>query len=229
MKKLIYFLLCLLGLASNAMSQNLEAYKIPRFSAIEQYQQFVGKTITYYPIFHASWANKKANNLGYDLRDFCVIAINGKTKNKPYQKTEWILKDVQTGMIETLTVFIGHSFPSLGDDNHIIDFHNFQFIQYDKWKEDQKNKIGTIYSDPLVKATYKLVDISLRKIKSSNGSMLETIYSVENSITGEIYEYPEFSIGWRIFAEDKAGHHHIFLSKVEKPSNPLVKFGKKLY
>ena len=227
MKKSIYFLLCLLGLTLNVHSQDLDAYKIPRFNTIEQYQKFVGKTITYYPHFRAPWSNKKANNLGYDLRDFLVIAVNGKTKNKSYQKTEWVLKDIQTGITETLTVYIGYSFPSLGEDNHVIDFQNFQFIQYDKWKEDQKNKIGTIYSDPLVKATYKLVDITLEVVESPNGKRIETIYSVENSITGEIYKYPEFSIEWRVFKEDMAGYYHIFLSKVEKPSNHLIKFGKK--
>lgn len=227
MKKLICFLLCLSGLILNVYSQDLKAYKLPQFSTIEQYQQFVGKTITYYPIFHASWSNKKANNLGFALRDFLVIAINGKTKNKPYQKMEWVLQDVQTGIIETLTVYIGHSFPSLGEDKKVIDFQNFQFIQYDQWKKTKKSKIGTIYSDPLVKATYKVVDINLETITTPNGNRIETIYSVENSITGEIYKYPERFVEWRVFSEDKAGYHRIFLSKVEKPSNPLVKFGKK--
>lgn len=227
MNKLVCLLLCLLGLLVNAKSQKLEPYRLPEFNTVEQYQQFVGKTITYYPIFRHYGYNEKANNLGYDIRDFLVVSVSGKTRNRPYQKTEWTLKDVKTDKIETLTVYIGKSIPSLEDDKYVISFKDFQFIQYEKWKEEQRNKIGTIYSDPIVKATYKVVDINLEKVSSpSSGSYLLTIYSVENSITGEIYKYTETAVDWKCFSEDKAGSYHIFLSKVEKPANPLVKFGK---
>lgn len=93
------------------------------------------------------------------------------------------------------------------------------------WKEDHKSEIGQVFSNPLVRAKYKVTDVYLSIEKEITTDELWKMYTVENTITGEKYHYKADRAERLCFKEDLSGGYHTSLSKVEKPENPAVQFG----
>ncbi len=172
-------------------------------------------------------------NLGFQLRDFKIISITGKTKkNKSYQKTIWTLRPLAGGFggDKEIIVYTGYydKYISYPNSNKEIKIQEFPFMLYDKWKNDQKAEIGKVFSNPKVKATYSVVDVFLKVIRQESDYKEHVVkmYRVENSNTKETFEYEASYADKDCFSEDLSGRYCSTLSKVEKPSNPSIKYGK---
>lgn len=107
-------------------------------------------------------------------------------------------------------------------------YNELRLMDYEKWKADNSTEIGTIFTDPIVKTTYKVTDVSLKNYFNDvdKKERLSKYLTVENSITGESKTFYAPHAAERCFNSDKAGKYHTYLSKVEKPSNSEVKFGE---
>lgn len=88
---------------------------------------------------------------------------------------------------------------------------------------DVFNNIGKVLTHPKVKASYEVIGLTKGKI-SSYSDNLSTLYIVRNSDTGETKEVSDLEK--EPFVEDISGKYVATLSKVEKPSNPSVRYGK---
>ena len=109
MKNLVsLFLLWAISLSVSAQA-DIEKFLIPSYNSIEEYQQLVGKTITYYPkMKYISLLGRSSLsqqfNLDFKLRDFVVESISAEKKKKDWIKTLWSLKEVGTGINRKITV-----------------------------------------------------------------------------------------------------------------------------
>ena len=233
MKKLFtLFMLLTMSLATFAQN-DIEEYSIPSLSSIEEYQQFVGKTITYYPkkkwiSLLSKYSLSQQFNLDFKLKDFIVESIVADKKKKDWMKTIWTLKDAKTGYNKQITVFVGNYTGKVKDyyRNECL-LKDLQFFQYDKWKESHKSEIGTEFSDPIVKGTYKVVDVKLDIVKNASyNDELAKVYTVLSPFDGSRKEYEASRAKFECFTDDKSGKYQTYLAKVEKPSNPAIKFGK---
>lgn len=96
--------------------------------------------------------------------------------------------------------------------------------------------IGTVYTDPECNFSYTVADLNISKPYSST---TEYEYSLKNSATGQIEKtkVTKGSYGYSSgltpkgyaesrFANAKSGHYLATLSKVEKPSNSAIRYGK---
>lgn len=233
MKNLVsLFLLWAISLSVSAQA-DIEKFVIPSYNSIEEYQQLVGKTITYYPkMKYISLLGRSSLsqqfNLDFKLRDFVVESISAEKKKKDWIKTLWSLKEVGTGINRKITVYIGNYTGKI--DSYYRDeclLKDFQFFLYDQWKVAHQSEIGTEIKDPLVKGIYKVVDVKLDIVKNSSyDNEIAKVYTVESPFTNTKRDYIASEVRSKCFEEDKSGRYHTYLSKVEKPSNPSIKYGK---
>ncbi|MCK9303362.1 MAG: hypothetical protein PHU62_04805 [Bacteroidales bacterium] len=91
----------------------------------------------------------------------------------------------------------------------------------DKAKE-YCNALGTVYTHNLVKATYKVIDVTT----AWNYWHVGTYYKVKNSVTGKTKDVPAKSSQEDCFKDDLAGAYISILSTVEKPLNPSEQYGE---
>lgn len=91
--------------------------------------------------------------------------------------------------------------------------------------EDYCSEIGTILTNPKVKTSYRIDGIETIFPTSQYDSSIKKSYYVTNSITGEIETCPMSEIE-NIFSADLRGKYFSYLSMVEKPLNPEIRYGK---
>ncbi|MBP5680111.1 MAG: hypothetical protein J6X31_03605, partial [Bacteroidales bacterium] len=224
-------LLFLWALSLSTYAQaDIEKFAIPSYNSIEEYQQLVGKTITYYPkktyfSLFGTYSLCQQFYLDFKLRDFAVESISIEKKKKNWSKTIWSLKEKGTDVTRKINVYIGDYTGTINDNNECL-LKDFQFFLYDKWKAAHQSEIGMEIVDPLVKGAYKIVDVKLDVTEnSSHKSEIVKVYTVESPFTKEKKDYEASELKSKCFEEDKSGGYHTYLSKVEKPSNPSIKYG----
>ena len=157
-----------------------------------------------------------------------VESISAEKKKKDWIKTIWSLKEKGTGITRKIAVYIGDYTGKIDDyyKNECL-VNDLQFFMYDKWKVAHQAETGMEIKDPLVKGTYKVVDVKLDIVKNRlYDDEIAKIYTVESPFTGEKKDYAASEVRTKCFEEDKSGRYQTYLSKVEKPSNPSIKFGK---
>ena len=103
---------------------------------------------------------------------------------------------------------------------------DFDGSTFKEQKEEFVNKIcsqyGKILTHPMVKTQYKIVGV-----KDPGVFGVGTTYNVQNvDDPNEIKTAREYDFKNGIFADDIAWHYHSNLVKVEKPSNPAIRYGK---
>ena len=85
--------------------------------------------------------------------------------------------------------------------------------------------LGTIISSPKVKWSFKVVGIKEDDKKPLTTSI--PLYNLQNTENPSIYRTATITKPENgVFKEDLAGHYISVLSKVEKPSNPSIRYGK---
>lgn len=236
MKKICIILLLLcFSVAHNSLhAEQLADYRIHIGNTVEEYQKYVGRIITYVPTESiTSWGSVELSEvlrMGDNIKDYEVLSISGKTKKgKPFQKSVWKLRPKEGGVDREIIVY-------LGQYDKIIPYYNsgteikiqdFPFILYDDWKSNHISEIGNIYTNPLVKANYKVVDVylAIEKSRKDYKEHVLKMYELENSDSKERVSYPAETVEKDCFSEDIKGNYYSVLSKVEKPENPSIKYG----
>ena len=83
-------------------------YSFPNFQTVEEYQQFVGKKVTYFPYNNGSNI-KFVNFLGNNKRTFEILKIKKGLKQdwKEILRTDWKIKDVMTNQKYEIVIYSG--------------------------------------------------------------------------------------------------------------------------
>lgn len=227
---LLIFMLC--------YSQNMNASDIYDYAVlqnvndIQTYSNLIGRTFYYVPPKSKSSYSapfQEWEYLGYDVQKVTLTSVEGKYKpKKAYQVMQWTIK-TEDGKTKSFTVYSGNYNKYTGLYSYTIT--EIPFYDYEKWKSDNSAIIGKVFTNSLVKAQYKVVDFSygknVEKYKSSyDKDYVTVLYTVENSVTGEKHIYNAASASNDCFEEDLSGSYISTLSKVEKPSNSAIKYGK---
>ncbi len=85
------------------------------------------------------------------------------------------------------------------------------------------NELGTVFSNPKFKCTYTITNIFR---KEDHDSYYKKFYTVKNSIDGTTKDIKAAYASTEAFKGDNNGKFIVTLTKVEKPSNPAVRYGK---
>ena len=230
MKKTILFVMLSFAFSMQmSAEEDIEKYRIPNYNSVEEYQYLVGKHVAYYPHQGKYHLLETTFDWGEKIKHFIVKSITGKTnKKRMWQETLWELQPVGTDNIIELKVFIGDYDKYISPlSNNTINMKNLYLMLFDQWKSDNQSAIGKVFTHPLVKAQYKVVDIDLAVGRDENYSeKVLLFYELENSVSGEKRKFSSIEAEKECFKEDLKGSYYSTLSKVEKPSNPAVKFGK---
>ena len=204
----------------------LYSYSSDKLGLIEKYRvscdnMIVGDTITYLPLKNIRNI-KMIEKFGDKPKQFVIKKIKAEWKKKKLQtrKADWFLEEVGSGKRETILVFYGNEqalreeFISYFWDDEACDFDLPFFQNYEQWK---KELIGIVYTHPLIKATYEVVDASIK---------YDQLVTVVNSINKEKHTYRLKTASDDCFRADLDGSYLTYLSKVEKPENPEMKYGQ---
>lgn len=205
---------------------DLNEYRVPNYKTVEEYQALVGQNIWYY-------YKKDSHGLHpfglLEVKPIKILSVefvkSGKEK-KNKEKRMWYklkmeIEDVEKDKTSTYSYYFGNAFYTgelLKDElpfENRLDYDDFTFFFYDKWKEANKDKfdlIGKEVSDKLVKAKYIIENVL--PVYNYDNKMYDVKYEVKNSITGEKRKcyYNE------IFDDDKYKTIREYMS-IERPSN----------
>lgn len=104
---------------------------------------------------------------------------------------------------------------------------NGNVITYDVESIDDLNDLGKVFTNPKFKCTYTVVKV-FQKISSTIHQRVEytKYYTLKNSIDGTTKDIKAASAKSLAFKNDDSGKFFVALTKVEKPSNPDVRYGK---
>lgn len=234
-KVLILFTVLLFAIAVKALPvlQDFPEYRIPNYVTVEEMQALIGKTYFYYPSVTKFALIKDDSFLtgmfGDDPADVTFLSVEGKTKKgKPSNKMD-ITVSVKSEKATNIIHFIyysGNYDKKYSSYKNEFTYNELRLMELEKWKAANSSIIGTEFSDPLVKHTYKVVDIELKNDYNLGKLRLTKYLVLESGLDGSRKSYTEKNAKDRCFANDKSGRYHTYLAKVEKPSNPAVKFGE---
>ena len=98
-------------------------------------------------------------------------------------------------------------------------------VYYDAANANDLNAIGTVFTNPKYKCTYTVINVENKKEKYYPYNVSK-YYTVKNSIDGRTKEVKAFNAKVEAFSGDDSGKFFAALTKVEKPSNSAVRYGK---
>ncbi len=239
MKRLISvfaFLFSVCTVSFAVSGEDITKYHLKEFNTVEEFKEaYLNKIITYAPVEkYISLLGRSSlsqqMNLDFKFRNFLVTSITGKTKKKKdTQDMEWTIKEVDGYVTKTFKVHTGNYTKKIyySSDREFL-FKDLQFFALGAWKEDHKSEIGKVFENPMVKAKYEVTDVSLsiEEDKDDYKTKILKFYTVKNTISGKESKYVAAKAQNLCFEEDLSGGYVSTLAKVEKPSNPSVKYGK---
>lgn len=98
-------------------------------------------------------------------------------------------------------------------------------VYYDAANANDLNAIGTVFTNPKYKCTYTVINVENKK-EDYYPYKVSKYYTVKNSIDGCTKEVKAFNAKVEAFSGDDSGKFFAALTKVEKPSNSAVRYGK---
>lgn len=102
-----------------------------------------------------------------------------------------------------------------------------KIINYDVANIDDLNDLGKTFTNPKFKCTYTVVNVFKKEdYNASYDKELMKFYTVKNSIDGTTKDIKAAYAQSEAFEYDDSGKFVAALTKVEKPSNPAVRYGK---
>lgn len=102
-----------------------------------------------------------------------------------------------------------------------------KIVNYDVANIADLNDLGKIFTDPKFKCTYTVVNVFKKEdYNASYDKELMKFYTVKNSIDGTTKDIKAAYAQSEAFMYDDNGKFVAALTKVEKPSNPDVRYGK---
>ena len=282
MKKMLLFILFFLFVIS-AFSKdypkaNFGSYGIQKHSTLEGYQQYVGQTVRYIPLYISSgdWCDAEffEYKKGKYEKDYVIFKITGNDdrliftlkekegKTKIKMKVNNNLRYPDSYFSEDFCITKEHSIPLLlidklnkdkveyigkiySDSIETIEIQDITFdydydskTRYLSYKLYNKNDkeiyfsnvnniseldiIGTQLKDSMFKCVYTVINVRKNKEKYPNQGTY-TEYTVRNSINKEVKQIRSLK---KAFSSDGSKIWTANLTKVEKPLNPDVRYGK---
>lgn len=186
-----------------------------------------------YPEFYSYGKNTFCNTQDYRVPLFFIDKFNedaAQFSNKPLKAmgdTYLTIKGLKMGYPQK-----GYPVPSYEILNPLTNqTYTIPISEVDTYAKS----VGAVYSDPECNFTYTLVDFRKENapystdyyytlLNSATGKTEETKRSVGSS--GSSYGDGPADYAKRKFNDAKSGHYIATLSKVEKPSNPNIRYGK---
>ena len=221
MKKIIIISISLLSYINSFGSENSGLTALIEKYRVSCEKMVVGDTITYLALKNDR-NYKMIKKFGDKQKKYVITKIKSAWEKKKEQtrRADWFLKEVETGKREKILVYYGNeqalhkefTGPYVWGDE--VCNYDLPFFHYEQWK---KELIGTIYTHPLVKTSYEIVDVSIK---------FDQLVTVINSVDKKQYTYRLETANEDCFKEDLSGSYETFLAKVEKPENPDVKYGQ---
>lgn len=218
MKKILLVLLLLLSF--------IDSYCSDKTGLIEKYRiscdkMVVGDTISYIPLKNER-NNKMITKFGDEIKQYVITKIDKKweKKKKHTFRANWTIQEVGTDKRESIVVFYGNEevlrkeYTSYFWDDEACNYDLPFFRNYEQWKNEI---IGVVYKNPLIKATYEVVDASIK---------IDQLVTVVNSIDKRRHTYNLKTALDDCFKEDLFGSYETSLIKVEKPENPEIQYGE---
>lgn len=98
-------------------------------------------------------------------------------------------------------------------------------VYYDTANANDINTIGTVFTDPKYTCTYTVINVENKKGQYYPYNV-DKYYTVKNSIDGRTKEVNATEAKAEAFSGDDSGKFLAALTKVEKPSNSAVRYGK---
>lgn len=98
-------------------------------------------------------------------------------------------------------------------------------VYYDAANANDLNAIGTVFTNSKYKCTYTVINVENKK-EDYYPYKVSKYYTVKNSIDGRTKEVKAFNAKVEAFSGDDSGKFFAALTKVEKPSNSAVRYGK---
>lgn len=107
----------------------------------------------------------------------------------------------------------------------LTDKKNGKKVYYDAANADDLNAIGTVFTNPKYTCTYTVINVENKKEEYYPYNVYK-YYTVKNSIDGRTKEVKATNAKVEAFSGDDSGKFLAALTKVEKPSNSAVRYGK---
>lgn len=234
---LVYtFLFIVITFCHALTGESITRYQLKEYNTVEEFQEaYLNKVITYVPVKKYDYlvgAHPLSKQMGLDLTimNFLVTSITGKTKKgKDTQDMLWTIKEVDGNTTVSFKVHTGNYKKKISEYSvSEYMFKDLQFYMLDAWKEGHKYEIGKQFDNPMVKAKYEVIDVflAIEKDPEDFEEKLFKMYTLKNTIYGNESTYIAAEAQSLCFKDDLSGSYVSTLAKVEKPSNPSVKFGK---
>ena len=184
-------------------------------------EMIVGDTITYLPLKNER-NGKMIEKFGDKPIQYVITKIDKESHRKKALtwRNEWTIQEVGSNNRVKIVIFVGNEealrkeYVSYTWDDEACYYDLPFFHNYEQWK---KELIGVSFTHPLIKATYEIVDASIRN---------DQFVNVVNSIDKKQRTYPLEFVEKYCFKEDLSGAFRTYLAKVEKPENPEIKYGQ---
>lgn len=169
-------------------AQDLNNYRVPNYNTVEEYQSLVGQNLWYY------YKNdlESGHIFGYfEVKPIKILSVELVKKKKKWNKLKMVIEDVEKNETSTYSYYFGNDYlgEKLKDElpyKNRLEYEDFTFFFYDKWKEDNKEKfdlIGDTISDNFVKAKYAIGDVV--PVFNHKNKNYDVKYIVKNTVTGE--------------------------------------------
>ncbi len=225
MKRILFVLIMLVNITLQASAQDLGKYRIPDYNTVENYQNLIGKQFTYVPQ-KGRYGLARWCDFGFEPLIVKIKSVEGKTKKgKSSQKMKWVIEDMD-GKESSMTIYSGTPDKTIWSYKDEYKVSEIPIFDMEQWKKDNADKIGMVFSDPRAKATYTVSDIKYGEGSSLTDKEMVFLYVVKNSITGVTKEVEAKHAQEQCFKKDLEGKYVATLSKVEKPDNPNLRYGK---
>lgn len=214
----LFLLFALVPLMFFAKSEHVTLfgkYSFSVFDTFENYQQYIGKTVVFLPSKDSELkaTEDKLHGTQELIPEQEYVILNISPKSGHISTTD----DLKI----TLQEKNGKKKVKMKCWARVIYMVPLLFI--DDFNNEKDSYIGTEFTDPLVKGSYKITDV---KLEDSNVHAKYIAYYVSNSAINRSFKTGLVEDKVKEFIEeDKETTYHTTLVKVEKPENPSERYG----
>ena len=230
MKRFFLFLAMLIPIlyANKAFSLSPEAnfgiYGIQKQATISDYQKYVGETVIYLPSETYDFIDKRAFKGKFNV-EYTIKSISGETPH-----ILLILQEKGGKKKVKMKIYDGKKVGNalIKYEFSITSKHSVPLFFIEKFNSDKSKYIGRKYTNPMVKASYEIVDVIMKRNKEF--SILSSNYPVmhfvlKNSLSGSLKTCLSENAEIECFENELSGKYKSTLIRVERPAIESERYG----